>query len=525
MEGNPINNETPKKPSGRTGSSFGYYLKRLLALLRARTPVGGLEISDTALRFAVSDGKAWKLTSIRVPPGLMESNRVKNRQEFVEAARRLRVQILGEDEARGKAKVSVVVSLSSISIYSQVFGLPIIQGENLEKAVQLNVQMVSPVEVKEAYSGWQLVGEDKDTFRLEILSAFVERKVVDGVTQALEDAGFVAVAIESRALGLARLVRERGVGVDVVRPYILVNLDAAGIDFLVLRRGHLYFEYFHSWKDVQNEKQQVTREAFEALLKRSLYQVLNFYSAHWPDPAKEVLISATALQDEMARIIAADFGLGVRQLTIGGDIQANPSWFVAIGSALRGLMPRSEDKDISLLGIGAQERFRREQILNFVGFWKVVVPLVMSVLLLSFVSADAFLISMRRALESQSVFQLKKGEVAEIDALRGQAARFNRTVELLQAAKGIIKPKGPLIEKVMGFLETHHVTLNRFYFQDASSPVLLSGTAPSETDILDLKKALDTDPLFQAVELPLTEIRKSSGSGFSFSVRFVVKSQ
>ncbi|MBI2623603.1 MAG: hypothetical protein HYW65_03450 [Candidatus Liptonbacteria bacterium] len=504
--------------------SFNNYIKRAAAFLRARTPIGGLEISDAALRFAVFDGRAWKFTSVRLPPGLMESNHVKNRAEFVEAVRRLRTQIVGADDAKRNSKISAVVSLSSISIYTQVFGLPIIQGENLEKAVQLNVQMVSPVEVKEAYSGWQLVGEDKDAFRLEILSAFVDRKVVDEVTQALEEGGFVVVAIESRALGLARLVRERGVRIDVAKPYVLVNLDAAGLDFLVLRRGHLYFEYFHSWKDAQNEKQQVTRETFEALLKRSLYQVLNFYGAHWPEPIREVLVSSSVLREETVQIIGKNFGLAVEPLTITAEAQFTPEWFVAIGSALRGLMPRSEDKDISLLGIGAQERFRNEQLLSFLGFWRVVIPAAVSLLLLSFASADVFLINMRRGLESQAAFQLKKEELAEINALQGQAARFNQTVGLIQAAKKTMKPKTAMIEKISALLEAHRVTLNRLHFQDEGTPLTLSGEADSETDILSFKKALEDEEAFESVELPLTEIRRSFERGFSFSLRFALKS-
>jgi len=502
--------------------NFGYYLQRAAALLRARTPIGGLEISDTAVRFALFEEGKPKFVSMRLPPGLMESNHIKNRPEFVAIVKKLREQVLGPDAAKNK-KVNVVVSLSSISIYSQVFGLPIIQGENLEKAVQLNIQMVSPVEVKEAYSGWQLVGEDKDTFRLEVLSAFIDRKVVDEVTKALEEGGFSVVAIESRALALARLARERGVRVESTKPYVLINLDSSGLDFLILRKGHLYFEYFHGWKDVQNDKQQVTREAFEALLKRSLYQVLNFYSAHWPEPVKEVLISASALGDEVGRVVSSNFGLTVQPLALQGNLQATPEWFVALGSALRGLVPRGEDRDISLLGIGAQERFRHEQVLGFISFWRVVIPAVLGILLIAFIVADVFLINMRRTLESQSAFQLKKAEVAEMESLRAHAARFNRTLELIQATEKFRIPKGPLIGKLTALLATHHIQLHRLYYQDSSTATVLSGEAPSETDILNLKKALDTDPAFKSTQLPLTEIRKAAGRGFTFSLSFAAK--
>ncbi|MCR4328141.1 MAG: hypothetical protein NUV53_01350 [Patescibacteria group bacterium] len=520
---NPI---TPKdvkleKPS----SMLKYYFGRTLALLRAKPAIGGLEISDTAIRFASYDGDVWKFISAKIPPGLMEMNRIKNRDEFIKLVKNFRAQILGEEQARRKAKINVVVSLSSISIYSQVFGLPIVRGENLEKAVQLNIQMVSPVEVKEAYSGWQLVGEDKDTFRLEVLSAFIDRKVVDDMTQVLEEGGFTPVAIESRALAIARLARKKGSRIDITKPYIIIHLDSAGLDFLIIRNGQLYFEYFHSWKDVQNEKQQITQDAFEALLTRSLYQVFNFYSQHWPDPVRDVLISAVALQEQVEKVISKNFGLSAQPLVFEGSDKITPEWFVALGSGMRGLIPRREDKDISLLGVGAQERFRQEQIMDFISFWRVTIPIVVSILLITFVSADMFLINLRRSLESQAVFQLKQSEVREIETLRGQAERFNRTVAMIQTAQKSIRPKEPLFEKMADLFTQYEITINRINFQGGDVPVSLSGEAPTESSILDLKKALDADSEISSVQLPLTDIKKSSGKGFSFSLSFGAKLQ
>ncbi len=500
---------------------FPFSIQKIAAVLRASTPIAGLEISDSALHFLSLKNNIPRFLSMRFPPGLMEANRIKNRPVLEELLKKFRLQVLGAEASKNK-KVSVVVSLSSISIYSQVFGLPIIQGENLEKAVQLNIQMVSPVEVKEAYSGWQLVGEDKDTFRLEVLSAFIDRNVVDEITNALQEAGFMVVAIESRALALARLVRQRGARIDLSKSYIVVHLDSSGMDFLILRKGHLYFEYAHSWKDIQDEKQQVTKEAFEALLKRSLYQVLNFYGAHWPEPIRNVVVSATALGDEVVKTIASNFGLEVQMLTLD-EGQMTPEWFVALGSALRGLMPRGEDRDISLLGVGAQEGFRREQFLEFINFWRVVFPVVLGIFLITFLSADIFLINLRRSLESQGAFQIKSKELAEIASLQAQAVQFNKTVSLIQAADQLRIPRGPLVEKLSSLFEARSIQLNRLSYQDGSLPVRVSGQASTEDAILDLKKEMDRDPALSNIELPLTGIKKE-GDGYSFSLSFSLKS-
>ncbi|MEK7212680.1 MAG: hypothetical protein AAB686_03305, partial [Patescibacteria group bacterium] len=150
---------------------------KLSSLLRISPLVGGLEISDSVLRFTRFDGERWQVAALRLPPGLIEEGNIRNHGQVVEALRALRAQILGS--SRSPKKINVVLSLSSVSIYSQVFSLPVIEGENLEKAIQLNVQMVSPAESAQTYSGWQRVGEDQQTVRLEILSAFIKKAVVD----------------------------------------------------------------------------------------------------------------------------------------------------------------------------------------------------------------------------------------------------------------------------------------------------------------------------------------------------------
>ncbi len=494
-----------------------YYLDKLLAILRVRPLVVGLEISDAVLRLAYFDGKTWRLNGIRLAPGIIEAGKIKNHDQFVAALRELKSRSFFGREA--KKKVNAIVSLSSINIYSQVFSLPIIEGENFDKAIQLNIQMVSPAEISQTYSGWQKVGEDQGALRLEILSAFIDRPTVDELSRALFDAGFLVVILESRALALARVLREQAEGVDANNPYIMFDLDNSGLDFLIIRRSQLYFEYFVPWRDVMDEKGQISMSSFEAAITRSLHQVVNFYSQHWPEPLGEIVLSATALKDEAQKTIKDNFPFVVKELSLRLGRSIGPEWFVALGCSLRGIKPRSQDKEMSLLGIGAEEEFRREQLTNFADFWRLLMPLALGMLLVLFLLADLFLLRTRQSLESQSLFNLNEVQAKENQALQDRARDFNKEVAWIGGAEKATVFRSKFLGKISGLLVSHGIIADRLVFGSPDAPIIISGVAQSETRIADLKKAIEGDPAFQAVSLPLSDVRPGQ-SGVSFSMTF-----
>jgi hypothetical protein len=61
--------------------------QKLLRFLRVRPMVGGLEISDTALRFAEWSGGRWVTAGLRLPPGLVENGKIKDRDQFIASSR------------------------------------------------------------------------------------------------------------------------------------------------------------------------------------------------------------------------------------------------------------------------------------------------------------------------------------------------------------------------------------------------------------------------------------------------------
>jgi len=503
--------------------NFKYYLERLLALLKVRQVVGGVDVSDVSLRLVYSDGSNWHFGGIRLTPGVVEEGKIKDYGKFVAALRALKFQVFGARAA--KRRISVIVSLSSVNIYSQVFGLPAIEGENLERAIELNVQMISPMDTSQAYSGWQMVGRDSGALRLEVLSAFIDKTVIDTMNRAFGDAGFLATVVESRALALARLAREEATGIDMGKAYVLFGLDNSGMDFMILRGGQLYFEYFNSWRDLADEKGEISSSAFEMAITRNLHRVLNFYGQHWSEPLSGVILSATALKDEVSRIIGDNFSMKVDELKLR-TIELTPEWFVALGCGLRGIKPRGLDEEISLLGVSAKEEFHREQFATFAEFWRLLLPATLVILLAAFFISDLFLAQTRQYLESQSLLGSSAEQSAESNKLVSQAEDFNNSVAIIGAVQAGLFPKSRVLEKIYGLAASSQVSLTHFTLQPTGvgMPILidLDGSAASENLIISFKNVLAADPTFADINLPLTGI-KTGSAGFTFSLSFSIK--
>lgn len=501
-----------------SGSEF---FSRLLRWLRVRQAAGGLEISDFALRFAEWKSGRWLTAGLRLPPGVVEQGVVKNPEQFRAALQELHAMIVGPANAR--RRIGVVVTLSSMDIYSQTFTLPLIGGENLERAIQLNIQMASPLAAAEAYAGWQLLGESKEGVRLEVLSAFIQKTVVNQLVAELRGANFIPHSLEPRGLSLVRLIREAGEGFDAAQPHLVLVLDESGLEVLVIRRGQLYFQYFTSWSDIYGAEKQITAEAFENAIVRSLHQVINFYHAHWTEPLADIYLLTAGLAEEVAAVVKNNFSLNVLELRLGGGISATPDWFVALGAALRGTLSPAEDRELSLLGVSAREEFQRQQILNFLRFWRLLLPASLGVLLAAMVLAEMFLVRLNRQLEIHRAGLIRSDRSAEVGQLRQEVEGFNRLVALAREAMSSGQPKFEIVSRLTGLMEKRGIELIRFLEPGGGLPVTLEGRAKTEADIREFVGELGKSGEFKNINLPLAQIRQVE-SGVQFSLTFTLTS-
>ena len=502
-------------------NSIKLFFEKLLALLHVHSVAGGLEISDQVLRLVFFNGKTWQMGAIKLEPGVMENGKIKNMPAFSDSLRRLKLTIPAVKNPN--KKMNVVVSLSSVNIYSQVFNLPILEGDELQKAIELNVQTLSPVDASMTYSGSQFLGRDEVNLRLDISAAFVDKQIVDEMVKALFANGFLTVGVESRALALVRIIREKGAGIDITKSYLLLNIDNSGLDFLIVRKGQLYFEYSDHWSDIADDKGQISVEKFEESLSGSLRQVTNFYNQHWPEPLSAVILSASAFGEQAEAAINSVAILPIIKLTLEMGQPISSEWLVALGCSLRGFNTSLHAKEINLSGEEAMDTFRTEQFLRFMEFWRIAVPVVLVIIVAMFVVADNFLTVNANSIANESQFAQQGGQTNEILSLQASSTAFNNSVSQIQAVENQQHATAPIMEKINALAAANHITILHISFQGAATPIVLNGGAPTEDDVVAFKNAIQGDVNFGSANLPISGIQLNNGV-YSFSITFTVQS-
>jgi Tfp pilus assembly PilM family ATPase len=505
-------------------------ISHILNILNPQPAIGGLEINNSALKFVLIKENKLTSTSLNLTAGVIEEGKIKNGENFKAALLKLHSQIT----PGVKKKIYVILNIPDINIYAQVFNLPVVAVDNLEEAAHLNLQMISPTDFSSVYSDWQKVGETNiDGGQIEILSAFVPNKIVDEFVQCLKETNFVVAAIEFSGLAISRLISGLK---EPINSFLLLHLTSSGLNFSLIRNRNLYFNHFVLWP--AGEERQISLAAIKEIIIREAQKVLNFASSHWPETQiNTLLLAAPALEEKISQIITENFSLSVQKVTLSSKLTApdgrwsiinnqltslTSDWFSALGSSLRGLIPRSQDIIISLAGTGTEEEFRQHQIINFIKIWRNIALTSISFIFIAFMVVEGFLMKTTNSLNNQLANLANLPELGEVNKLQEEAEEFNEQVELGLQVKNQIYSWSPLFEKIKS-LAGNDIIIERIFIQSQETPILFNGRAADEKAIIDFKTKLEQDFQFKDINLPLAGIASAADGSLRFTITFKLK--
>ncbi len=499
---------------------YKLFVRQLFAALGLAAFFGGLEVTDHLVRLAHFDGKQWRFNAMRLDEGILERGKIKDRERFVASLSAFKATIPGM--AKKNKKIDATVALGESAVYNQVFSLPFVEGKGFDDAVRLNMQMASPVDISQVYSGWEISGRDPNLGRVDVLGAFSDRAMIDEMTWALFEAGFVSSAIESKALAVARVFRVEGAGLDPHASYLIANIDDAGLDFLIVRGGKLYFEYGTPWRDIADAKGGITLDKFKETLAANLRQIMNFFLQHWSGMIVGVAVTGGIFPDETKRIAEDVLSVPAFSLALAAPGSIGQEWFAAMGASLRNVEDDGGINEVTLLGEGAQETFEKDKTLRFAEFWRFSMPVIFAILVGLFVLVDVFLLQEKRAVISKAVNAVSAAQNQEVVSLRAAATNFDQSVSFMASIQANQDPKYGMIGDIVQLATESGVTIGQFSFTGYNNPAALTGLAQSQSQILALQTAIEADPHFGTVTLPLTGIQSSGGS-YSFAMTFPVE--
>jgi len=505
--------------------------KKIIKIFRSTPEIGGIEISDSAVKFSLAKNDKSVFASLNLAPGIVSEGKVLNKNKLKEALGELHSRIT----PKLKKKIYAVVNIPDDNIYAQSFNLPMAASDNLEEAVKLNLQMISPMDFSTAYSDWQKIGEIKiDGGQLEILGAFVYGGIVDDIIECLKEVNFVVAAVEYAGLALSRVV---AAALPQNPDFVLMHLGANGLNFIFIKNNNFYFSHFAPWP--KSEERQIKMSVVEEMVVSEMQKTLNFVGSHWPEAQiKNIFFSTPVLEEKITEIISKNFGLPAQKVVLpvslkdpAGQWSVNDKqmislgsdWFSVLGSALRGLIPRSKDIIISIASAGTEEEFRQYRIINFAKMWRNAVLTSFGLILAAFVFVDIFITSVVSSLNLQLLNLANLSVSQDIIDLQKEAKDFNAKVDLALKAKQEIYNFSPVFEKLTGFAEEKSVSVDRIFIPSKNSQILFNGRANDYQSVIDFKEKLKSDPQFQEIDMPLSGVVMDSDGKSSFSITFKIK--
>lgn len=498
---------------------------KLSDIFLPKEEIAGLEINDMGAHLILLsvDSKVISKSGVIFPPGLVEGGEVKDRLKLIKALEILKLQA---GPKKLKESPYVIVSLPAQNVYSQILELPMLSPQQTEEAIKWNAQMTLPLEPAQMYYDWEeLKTPLREAVKKEIFVALGAKTKIDPYLDVFEEAGFIPLAIEMPALSLTRLVRFFVTDIDWAKSYLLVTIDWSGVELTVVKNGVSRFDYFRNWKQAEKEKMargEMTSEGLADILVLDIQKTLNFYQARDKENvAGMILISILGHKAEIGEFLKSKSGLDIFDFRLKYLSDFDDAWFPALGSALRGLIPREEDTIVSLMPVGTEEYYQKNKLLSFISLWGNIVGTVFLGLAGLFLITDVFLNRLEANLSRQLISQpANLREAAELEA---KVQEFNNLVAgVLNAdnASRFSREWRRVFSEVFGAADGTGVTILRLSITSMQSPVVIYAESGLREHALVFKTRLEQIPFIYNVDLPPAGFIQ--GIKVSFNISFSI---
>ncbi len=486
-------------------------------MLPSRT-VAGLQVTNSDLRFLElkldQKGNLFvvRTASLRLPPGIVEGGKVKDRANFIAALKTLHSQIT----INIRNNINIILTIPTGDVYAQAFNMPSVSKVGMQEAVELNLQIISPTPIEKSYYSWKVVGEKGEGGQTELLGVFVPKEVVDDFSACLEEAGFGVAAIEFSSLSMARLLTFYKI-INQESSYLLVKITGEGLIFMILRNGNLYFDYFHSWDKFSGEGKGVSLNAINDIIYAESQRVLNFYASHWGGQIKNIILISPALLKEISEFLKATYPT-MEIYALSSDTE---NLHGVKGAALRGLVSSPLDPEINLMNPLGMNSYYKDQIIVFTRFWRNITITVLAFLVLAFGLTDVFLRHQSDALKTIVLPTEEVAATTELKTLEDKARLFNSLVASIEKYTSGHYSLIPFFNDINAVIDSN-IMISRIYIQESDGVGSIEGIAKDQNSVIDFKNRFAAIPNIQDVNLPLSNINPQPNGQVYFSMTFRV---
>ncbi|OGM91253.1 hypothetical protein A2755_02525 [Candidatus Wolfebacteria bacterium RIFCSPHIGHO2_01_FULL_48_22] len=484
---------------------------RWLNILQPQLHIGGIDISDQSLAFLRIDQKngSWERASVRLEEAVVENGKILQREKFIKSIQELRQKITHKK----KETIPVVVSISDENVYTQRFSLPPLKRAEFDEAVKLNLQTISPSDSSTMYYDWERIGQEEESGEAEILASFIEKKVIDELVKVFADERFFITAVEQKAASTVRTIRHLEKTFDSAKSYLLVMDAADGISFVIVRKGMAYFGRFSDWNSVEGD--------LRNFIVREYHQISNFFTNKFHEQFECAYMALQNSSEEIAKIVQENFTVPVRQVRLPAG-QAG-AWLVALGAALRGVAPRSQDTQISLAPEGTELLYQQMLTSSFLSLWTGIFSGAAVIILAAFLGVFVFLNTHVQNTAETVISSFNDPQIlAQYEFYTKEAGIFNASITKALEIKNQQVKWGTFMRDIFDRTGSS-VVISRIYMQARNMPVTVTGTAATESEVSAFRDRLAQLPYVTEIDLPLSSFQRVDATHISFRLMFKFK--
>jgi len=489
---------------------------KLTKYLLAKEYIGGLEISDAFVHFVLFDPRETDKIILtfesELEPGVVANGELKK----PDVLRNILLNLRHHPNIKKIKHLYTILSLQSNLVYNKIFDLPTVDYKSIMSAVELNMKMLSPIPFEKVYSDWEILEKPikSDSFKLRVFSVFAEKRVVDPYIEVLNQANIIPLATEFAALSLERVFSTYNIFEHDDKNYLGIYLSSNGMDFVIGNKKGMEFNFFQDWKDAlhalslaDNPSQEMvlTKDNFLKIFNDTLQKIITFYFTRFQESIEKVILLSPIYFDELKHIIEERFNLVVEN-PVNKIPQVNPAYYIALGAALRGLIPRADDVSVSLMAIGTEQEYRTSRTINFVNFWLKAVAEVLIIVLIVSLGFNVFLQYTKRNISNDKKMISANFDPAKLSDLNQKAHEFNLNVGKALEAKANTKDWSKVFENFYNISRANNITLKSWIIPLVDLPFSFNGISDTQTHMIQFRDGLLSSGNFTDLDIPLQSI-------------------
>ena len=203
-------------------------------------------------------------------------------------------------------------------------------------------------------------------------------------------------------------------------------------------------------------------------------------------------------------------------------VKVPEEWYSVMGTAIRGTIPRHQDKIVSLMQTGTEKDYTQTQAINYISLWtKISATVFMALIIIFYGIFTLFFKPVEISLIEKNNLVSSDHKILnnKVKVLEAKATLYNSdSVKLLT----ILEKKTSWetkIDFVFDLAKKNQINILKIFISNESKTVTLQGSSPSQNQISNFKDDLEGTKTFHNVTSPLESI-SSDGDNYYFSIKF-----